>query len=245
MDKVEVFIQRAKPTIEKMLPEHVSYDRFERSFNTAQIANPKIMQCSDESLFQALSKCSGLGLVPDGSEATILPYGRSATLIIGVKGFIKLLMQNEDFSSINMEVVHEHDEHEYWTDEKGQHMKFAPKVFGDRGKPIGVFATAYTKSGGFYVENMPASEIMKIKKDKPNGSPWNGPYELEMWRKTAFRRLAKRLPMSIDTEKQLSSLREDAEYIRPAAAVTVQHEQGKPSQLMAAIEGKKQPKETI
>jgi hypothetical protein len=54
---------------------------------------------------------------------------------------------------------------------------------------------------------MPKEEVMKVKAASPsagsNYSPWNGPFELEMWRKTAIRRLSKTLPMNTETRQLL------------------------------------------
>jgi recombination protein RecT len=55
-------------------------------------------------------------------------------------------------------------------------------------------------------------DIKNVSRSKDSG-PWSGDFQGEMWRKSAIRRLSKRLPMSTDLEQ---TIRADDEIFNPA-----------------------------
>ena len=92
----------------------------------------------------------------------------------------------------------------YGLDEKLNHTP----ALGDRGEIIGFYAVAKLKDGGHCFEFMSASQINEIrdasqgyqqavKFKKQDNHPWEAHFT-EMGRKTAIRRLAKYLPLSIE-----------------------------------------------
>ena len=58
-----------KAEIAKVLPKHLTADRMARVTLTAIIKTPKLLDCTPESLLQALMLCSQAGLEPDGRNA--------------------------------------------------------------------------------------------------------------------------------------------------------------------------------
>jgi hypothetical protein len=119
---------------------------------------------------------------------------------------------------IQSAVVYEKDEFDYYTDETGEHLKHR-RAWGDRGARKLVFAIARTKDGGTYVEVMDAGQVDSVRKQGYNSSdsPWNGPFQDEMWRKSVIRRMAKRLPSSTDIESFGQDL-DDDDHAEPEAA---------------------------
>jgi recombination protein RecT len=82
-------------------------------------------------------------------------------------------------------------------------------MFEDRGEPIGVYAMAKTKDGDIYFEVLTRNEIAKIKSASPSkNGPWAGDFYLEMWRKSAIKRLSKRLPKSTDLDNVIEASHE-------------------------------------
>lgn len=195
-------------TIEKMegqfklaLPPHIPPERFARIAVTAVRNEPKLSECDRTSLLSSLMLCAQDGLLPDKREAAIIPWGKTARYMPMVGGILKKARNSGEIKTINAIVVHEKDQFESWVDETGEHFKHK-KSFGDRGKPVMTYAYAITKDGGFYFEEITEDEMQKIKAmSKANDSPWKGPFENEMRRKSAIRRLAKyRLPSSTDLD---------------------------------------------
>ena len=103
-------------------------------------------------------------------------------------------------------MVYENDVFEY---ELGDNERIVHKpVFrGARGAMVGSYAIAKTKDGAIYRRVLPEEDVIAIKnfsKSKEKG-PWSGPFESEMWVKTAIRRLSKILPQSSDINTYLTN----------------------------------------
>jgi recombination protein RecT len=112
-------------------------------------------------------------------------------------------------------------------------------MFGERGKRIGVYALAKTKDGSIYVEVMTEKQVMDVKnisRSKDFG-PWSGPFEEEMYKKTALRRLSKRLPMSTDIEETIR--RDDDLFMPESVQEKVVAAKTEPVQRLAPPEEKK------
>lgn len=191
-----------KPEIAKVLPEHVSADKFMRVVATAVAQSPELRNADRRSLFTACVKCATDGLVPDGREAALVIFGGKAQYMPMVTGILKKVRNSGELLSIVANVVYERDEFKYWVDDVGEHVLHHPNLTEpDRGKFLCVYAIAKTKDGGVYTEVMTrgqVEEVRSISKSKDSG-PWKGWYG-EMARKTVIRRLSKRLPMSTDLE---------------------------------------------
>jgi recombination protein RecT len=183
------------------LPAHVSVSKFTRTAMTAIQTTPALLKADRRSLFAELTKCAQEGLVPDGQEAAIVPFRDQAKYMPMVKGILKKVRNSGELASITAQLVYENDEFEFWIDSDGEHLNHKPKIFGERGKRIGVYALAKTKDGAVYIEVMTEDDIAAIRKSsRGNNTPWNGPFASEMEKKSAIRRLSKRLPMSTDLE---------------------------------------------
>lgn len=193
------------------LPPHITPEKFIRVAQTAVRQTPDLVSADRQTLFGACLEAAADGLLPDGREATIVvfntnvgtkqkpEYIKEAVYTPMTAGILKKVRNSGELSAINAQVVCEKDEYEAWEDEAGPHFKFK-KARGDRGKEILTFAYAILKSGAVYFEEMSDSEMDAVKAISRSQSIWNGPFAGEMKRKTAIRRLSKRLPMSTDLE---------------------------------------------
>ncbi|HEY5566022.1 MAG TPA: recombinase RecT [Gammaproteobacteria bacterium] len=191
-----------KPELAKVLPAHVSAEKFMRVVTTAIAQSPDLRSSDRRALLTACVKCATDGLVPDGREAALVMFSGKAQYMPMVAGILKKVRNSGELLSIVANVVYEHDQFRYFVDDVGEHVLHEPNVIApDRGKLIAVYSIAKTKDGGVYVEVMSRSQIEQVRnvsKSKNNG-PWVGWYD-EMARKTVIRRLSKRLPMSTDLE---------------------------------------------
>jgi len=177
----------------RVLPKHLTPDRFCRVAITALTRNPKLQECSQESFFKCLLDLSAMGLEPDGRRAHLIPYGKEATLIIDYKGLVELIRRSGDVVSIRSETVCEKDEFE-WTNGE---VKHSVNWREDRGKMQAVYAEAIMKSGEKQTATMTMAEVESIRKRSRAGSsgPWVTDFP-EMAKKTVVRRLSKMLPLS-------------------------------------------------
>lgn len=197
-------LARMKPQFKIALPAHINPDKFLRVVMTAIQVSPKIAQGDRSSLYAACTKAAQDGLLPDGKEAALVPFGSEITYMPMYAGILKKFRNSGDCKSIVAQIVYEKDDFEHWIDDEGEHIKHKPdSLSDDRGDKKGFYAIAITKDGGTYIEVMTLKQMAKVKnvsrsKDS-NSGPWkNWPEEME--KKSVIRRLSKRLPMSSDLE---------------------------------------------
>jgi recombination protein RecT len=178
------------------LPQHLTPDRFCRIALTALTRTPKLADCTQESLMRCLLDLSAYGIEPDGRRAHLIPYGNQCTLILDWKGLAELAMRSGIIAKLHADIVCENDVFDYNLGEVVQH-KIDFKA--PRGEMYAAYAMAVTKDGPVFVAVLNKDEIDGIRKRSKSGNsgPWQTDYN-EMAKKTAFRRLAKWLPLSAE-----------------------------------------------
>lgn len=193
-----------QPEFAKALPPHVQSDRFTRVVMTAVQQNPDILKCDKRSLFGACMRAAQDGLLPDGREAALVQFGDKATYMPMVAGILKKARNSGEIATMAAEVVYTGDKFEYRIVNGKPEMLHEPQMFGARGDILGAYACAVLKDGSTMIEVLPKTEIDQIRqvsRSKDSG-PWKAWYP-EMAKKTALRRLAKRLPSSTDRDDDL------------------------------------------
>lgn len=201
IDEIRQSLERMESQFKAALPSHVTPEKFIRVVMTAIQSNSRLLEGDRTSLFASCVKCAADGLLPDGRDAALVPFGNKIQYMPMVSGILKKVRNSGELSSLAANMIHENDKFEYWVNAEGEHLKHEPQLFSDRGKVIGVYSLAKVKSGGVYVEVLNIAEIEKVRnisRTKDSG-PWKEWFD-EMAKKTAIRRLAKRLPMSSDLE---------------------------------------------
>lgn len=231
-DEVVQTLAKMEPQFKMALPPQIPADRFLRIAQTAVRQNPAIAGLDRNSLYSAFLKCAADGLLPDGSESAIVPFGGSAVYMPMVKGICKKARNSGQIKTINAQIVYTNDMYEHWIDETGEHFKHVP-ARGDRGEPMVVYAFAQTKDEGVFFEELSMSDIQAIEKmSKQSNGPWKGPFRTEMMRKSAIRRLMKyRVPSNTDVDDVVR--RDDDIYVQePKPPIA----DGQPSRLQGIIE---------
>lgn len=193
-------LSRMTDQFKAALPSHIQPEKFQRVVMTAIQNAPNLLEADRASLWNACVKCAQEGLLPDGREAALVPFGKQVQYMPMVAGILKKVRNSGELASITAQILHENDKFRYWVDSDGEHLEHEPLMFGDRGARIGVYALAKTKDGSVYVETLTLAQVNDIKKMARSKTVWDGPFADEMWKKTAIRRLSKRLPMSTDLE---------------------------------------------
>lgn len=218
-DQVAYLIKSKQAEIAKMLPRHLNADRLLKVAQIAATTTPALLECEIPSLVGAIGQCAQMGLEPNTvlGHAYLVPFNvkrkdsngkerwaKSVQVIIGYKGLIDLARRSGQIVSIAAHEVCELDKFElvYGLDEKLNHTP----AMGERGRIIGFYAVAKLKDGGHCFEFMSmkqVSEIMQSTQSKGKYGPWKDNFP-EMGRKTAIRRLAKYLPLSIEFQTAVS-----------------------------------------
>src|SRR5262249_21532038 len=169
--------------------------RFARIALTATFKQPKLLECTQQSLFNCLLRLSELGIEPDGRRAHLIPFGKECTLIIDYKGISELVRRNGEVAHIHCDVIGENDEFDYQFGTGGR-LHHKPNLH-DRGRIWAAYSYVRLKDGTEEFDVMGVAEIEHVRKRSraANDGPWVTDWN-EMAKKTVFRRHAKMLPLS-------------------------------------------------
>lgn len=217
IDTVRAQLEKMKDQFAMVLPRHLTPERMFRVAMTAIQQTPKLLECDRKSLYSAVMRAAQLGLEPDGilGQAYLIPYGKQVQFIPGYKGLIDLARRSGEVSNIIAKEVCKNDE---FTVDFSLEVPFVhkPKLDGDRGEITHFWAMARFKDGGFHWDYMTKAEVQSIR-DQSSGwqsakkysktaeSPWEKHF-VEMGKKTAIRRIAKYLPMSVQKAAMVEDL---------------------------------------
>ena len=215
---LKALLEKMKGALASAMPKHVTPDRLIKTMLVAVNRNPDLLQCTQASVVETISRAAELGLDLSGTlgEAYPVPFNnrikangqevwvKQCILIIGYRGLAKLARQSGEIQQIDADIVCVNDEFEF---QKGTDFKlrFVPRLKGDRGEVVGAYAVVKFKDGGMQADFMPAEDIDKVRRRSKSGaakdgSPmgaWKTDWP-EMAKKTVFRRLAKWLPLSVE-----------------------------------------------
>jgi recombination protein RecT len=212
-EQIAYLLNQKKGELAKMLPKTLSIERLLKVAQIAATTTPALAKCDVPSLVGAIGQCAQMGLEPNTvlGHAYLVPFNtkrkgadgqerwvNSVQVIIGYKGLIDLARRSGQIVSIAAHEVCENDRFElvYGLDEKLNHTP----AMGERGPIVGFYAVAKLKDGGYSFEFMSVhqvQEIMRATQSKGAYGPWKEHF-IEMGRKTAIRRLAKYLPLSVE-----------------------------------------------
>lgn len=210
--KAQSYLKAMIPAIKEALPKSkgLEAERLTRMTLTTLKTNPKLLECSIESLLGCCLQSAQLGLEPNllGS-CYFVPYKGQVSFQIGYKGLIDLVTRKGEVINLVAQEVREGDlfEYEYGRNETLKHI---PAAHSDRGEIKYFYAYANLKNGGFAFQVMHLSEIEKIRdnysvsyKFDKNNSIWGKHFE-SMALKTVIKRLIKYLPISTETQSAIS-----------------------------------------
>jgi recombination protein RecT len=213
------------------LPAHIPLERFVRVVMTALQNNPKLMACSKQSVFNAAVRCAQDGLLPDGREAAIVPFGeeddgqgggRSRADLAGympmVYGIRKKIRNSGEIKDLHAHAVYEGDDFAYELGDE-PYIKHKPKPGGRTRQITHVYSIAVFNDGTLSRDVMPIEEVEDIRKkfSRSRKGPWSVKESYsEMAIKTVVKHHAKSLPMSTDLDRLIHA--DDALYDLKGAA---------------------------
>lgn len=193
--------------IEKVLPRHLTADRLVRLVASALRTTRHLGECTQESFLGALMCSAQTGLEPNTplGHAWLVPYLNKkrgeyvCTFIPGYKGLLQLVYQSDRVASANAFIRYENDE---FSLQEGTDISIFHKPILDdakRGGPIGAYAVIKIKSGDPVIRYLNKEQIERVRPQHWKSTPWadsNADVVMEMWMKTALRRIAKYSPVS-------------------------------------------------
>lgn len=190
-------VRKCEGAITAMNIQPALYERV--AFNALTRGGPSLQRCTTDSIHVALLQCAEMGLFPDGNEAALVPYKNKATLIPMVAGLLRLAREALPGLSIWSAVVYTGDEFDFAIGTE-PHITHRPsaEVSHVQENIAAVYACARV-AGAKEVETevLFIDEILRYREMSAAGRRNDGPWAThfgEMARKTALRRLLKRLP---------------------------------------------------
>ena len=217
------YLKAMAPTIEKVLPKHMTPDRMARIALGEIRKNPNLLACSVESLGAAVMQAAQLGLEPSTlGHCYFVPFNRKIKVgnrfewikdvqfIIGWKGLLDLAWRGGTLVSIMAHEVREKDHFDfaYGLNERLEHV---PSAEANRGAVVRYYAYAKLKNGGHVFIVRSREEIVQhaFKNSKQQNSgqltgPWKDHFD-SMAKKTIIRELMKFLPLSTEVVQQVDS----------------------------------------
>lgn len=200
--------------IQSLVPKHVTPERLCRIGLNAVSRNPKLMECTPETIVGAIVNCASLGLEPNLlGHAYIVPFWNNkiskmeAQFQIGYKGALDLIRRTGQVSTISAHEVYEGDkfEYAYGLEEKLIHV---PSGEDDEDKITHFYACYKLKDGGSGFVVMTRAQMDKHRdtftksKDKKGNvfGPWKDHY-ISMALKTVILKLIKYMPIAIEQQE--------------------------------------------
>lgn len=210
--KAQSYLKAMLPAITEALPKSKGMDaeRLTRMTLTTLKTNPKLLECSIESLLACVLQSAQLGLEPNLlNSCFFVPYKGQASFQIGYKGLIDLVTRKGEVINIVAQEVREGDTFHYEFG-RNETLKHIPAPNEDRGEIEYFYAYANMKNGGFAFQVMHISDIEKIRnnysvsyKFDQKNSIWVKHFEA-MSLKTVIKKLIKYLPVSLETQSAVS-----------------------------------------
>lgn len=211
-----------KEQFQMALPKWLSVDRLLRVVFSSLLKNPKLLDCTRESLFISIMQCAQTGLEPILGRAYLIPYNNSKKVggnwvkvmecqfQPGYQGLVDLARRSGEVKDVFAMVVYEKDDFdlEYGTNRRLIHK---PYLGEDAGNSLGAYTVWENKEGLKNFEFMPLHEIYKRrdksqayryaidnpKNEKAQECPWIQ-WPEEQMRKTVVKHHSKLQPASIE-----------------------------------------------
>lgn len=221
--QLQKYLELSKPKLAHLLPKHIGIETFFRKSAYAVSKNPELLECDLMTVVMAIAEAASLGLEPTGGvlqEAFLVPYNtkqRDGTwkkvcqLIPGYAGLRNLALRTGDVADFDPPVcVFSCDEFLF---KRGEHpvLEHTPNIasphYDEPEHVTAAYAVATMHNGRRKWDVTTRKTLDKIrnssKASKSDYSPWNQ-WTIEMYRKTALRRLCKALPKSGEFARALA-----------------------------------------
>jgi len=197
VETLRTALEAVKPKLYQVASRHLSVDRVIRLLLSAASRNPKILDCSQQSILLFAMKCSETGLEPIGAGgAWPIPYENRKNgtcelqFIPDYRGLVNSAKRSGCIVDAWSEVVRANDEFDYALGLE-PYLKHKP-ARGDRGALESAYCVMVMPDGVKRFVVMDGDEVQGIRARSraKNDGPWVTD-ESEMWKKTVVRRAMK------------------------------------------------------
>lgn len=194
-------------------PKYYNLDALIRVAISSIQRNPKLLECTQNSVMNALINCAYYGLVPESqtNEAHLVPFKDTCVLITGYQGLIKMATNSGVVSHVEVSHVYENDffDYELGLDKRLKH-KPAPTNPGEYIGSYAVVVYATGKKDFRYVTKEEGLDHGKrfSKTFSRGDSTWKTDTP-SMVLKTAIRMIMKFIPKSPQSERLLIAIARD------------------------------------
>lgn len=193
-EDIKSLLLAAEDRFKEVAPKWLSVERVVRLVLAARSRNPKIGQCSKESILLFTMKCSETGLEPIGAGgAWAVPYynNKNSTMelqfIPDWRGLIQLAKRTEQVKHVHAHLVHENDRFDYQLGDTPS-ITHHPAL-KERGEVVGAYAIAVLPDDSRHVEFMTKSEVEDIRQRSKASD--NGPWKTD-WGQMAIKTVVRR-----------------------------------------------------
>lgn len=198
--KLEQFLSTARDKAQSVAPDGYDVDRLIGMARQIVSSNSDLRQdASGESLIDSIMRCAGSGLYLHGDEAYLVARWdknrkcKAVNFEPGYRGLIRLATMHPDVESVTATLVYEADDFSATGGDSPSISHRYNPFDENRGKVIGVYASAQFASGRMVHEPLSRAEIDKIRSNAGTDYIWRDHYG-PMARKSAIRALTKYLP---------------------------------------------------
>ncbi|HUT86601.1 MAG TPA: recombinase RecT [Candidatus Heimdallarchaeota archaeon] len=170
--------------------------------------NPRLADCTIESICGVAMACAQVGLEPGPTaQAYVIPYGKEATFQLSYRGLLTLAQNSEKIIGVSGAVVYSKDTVFEFDEGSDAFVRYQRTMDAERGEPVCAFASLKTAGGGNIVRVMSVPQIEKhrqrFSKDKRDNSAWSTDWD-EMAIKTVLKKAAKWAPVSTETARAMT-----------------------------------------
>lgn len=205
-DRADNVVQLLGREFQRAFPRHMraNLDRYQRVALTTLRENPKLLQCTEASLFGSMMHAAQLGLDIGGTlgQAYLIPRRNKGQMTccfqVGYKGLKLLAERSPKVSHLKVGSVFAND---HLVIQEEPPVLEHSRAEGNRGEFIGAYAVGVLENGMRPFEYMNKAELdaHRAKYTDEKSKLWNDYYE-SACQKTVATKLCKWLPSSVETQ---------------------------------------------
>jgi recombination protein RecT len=238
-------LQRSQGTIQATLPAHMKVDRLIKLALLAAVREPKLFECTKESMIQAIMTAAQLGLEPNGmlGSAYLVPFKNTkqnrmeVQLIPGYRGLVDLAKRSGEVDGVEARPVFTGEKFEvfYGTDPKIIHIpNFEMKRLYENIRAFYVVATFDGGHKQFEVMSKEEVDAIRARSKSSDVGPWKTDY-IEMGKKTVTKRASKYWPLSPEKAEAFARAVEHDNRLESGEIGGIDIERDTPESISASV----------
>jgi recombination protein RecT len=210
----QLFSEQAIEQLKMALPDiGVNPQRIARIAFTSITLNPDLLRCTPASILRSVILSAQYGLLPDGRQAHLIPYGDQCTFQPDYKGLIALIRRSPKVASYVLDAVFEEDEFEIISGTE-RFIKHKPNLKGKRdiNHLLCVYSQIKYDNGEIDFDYMTKQECLTVRDNHAQKSSKTGKFSpawekdtIEMCKKSVSKRHAKKADLSNEVHSAIKA----------------------------------------